>query len=471
MEMYQLKSIIYYFLGDYKFFLGGSILNRKNIQITPIILLAIAFVMTLNQTLMVTSLPSLMETFQVSVDLAQWVTTGYILFLGLVIPFSAAIMLKFKTRMITQVGLIVFVVASVIGMLGQSIWVVIAARIIQGLCAGIMLPLMQYAFLLAYPKESRGRAMGYVMLAQSFAPAIGPTLAGFIVVYSSWRMLFTMMIPITVVLLGVSFFGIREFSETKKVDIPITTILLSTVGFGSILLGSGMMSQNIAVALLFSMIGLVSLSLFIRQQYRLDNPTLNFSVFQFPKFRVATIVSVLVFALLISTEMLLPIFVVSIKQETEIIAGLILLPGVIVFSLLSPTAGKVYDRYGAKPLAIVGLSIIVLTTVYFIFLTKESSLILITILYAIRLGGISFLIVPLMAESMNSLPEKLLAHGTAMSNTLSQTGAAIVSSFVVSIITLYPMLLSGIQMAFIALLLIGVFLLGFVSVSSVLIKK
>ncbi len=163
------------------------------------ILLAGAFVAILNQTLLITALPHIMNDFNIDANKAQWLTTSFMLTNGILIPITAFLIEKFTSRTLLISAMSIFTAGTIVGAFAPNFPVLLTARIIQAAGAGIMLPLMQTVFLTIFPMEKRGRAMGMVGLVISFAPAIGPTLSGCKVEAFSWRSLFYIIFPIAVI--------------------------------------------------------------------------------------------------------------------------------------------------------------------------------------------------------------------------------------------------------------------------------
>ncbi len=275
------------------------------------ILLAGAFVAILNQTLLITAPPHIMNDFNIDANKAQWLTTSFMLTNGILIPITAFLIEKFTSRTLLISAMSIFTAGTIVGAFAPNFPVLLTARIIQAAGAGIISPLMQTVFLTIFPMEKRGRAMGMVGLVISFAPAIGPTLSGWAVEAFSWRSLFYIIFPIAVIDLLLAIILMKNVTTLRETQIDILSVVLSTLGFGGLLYGfssagsSGWTSAEVLTSLL---VGAVALIFFIARQMKLKKPMLEFRVFSFGIFSLTTLLGTLVFASLIGTETILPLY-------------------------------------------------------------------------------------------------------------------------------------------------------------------
>lgn len=315
--------------------------------------------------------------------------------------------------------------------------------------------------------------MGLFGLVISFAPAIGPTLSGWIVGQYPWRALFYIVIPIALIDLIFAYFFLKNVTKQTFPKLDIISVVLSTLGFGGILYGfssAGATGWSSLPVLLSIAVGAVSLFLFIRRQGVLKEPLLEFRVFEYKIFTLSTILSVIVFISMIGSATILPIYMQDMHGFTPLESGLMLLPGAIIMGIMNPITGRIFDAFGGKWLAIIGLLIVTVSTFQFTVLTAETSFTYLTIMHAIRMFGVAMVMMPVTTAGLNQLPERLIPHGTAMSNTMRQVSGSIGTALLVTIMTsaaLDPQeygvegLIRGVNISFIAagiLSLIGVFL-------------
>ncbi|MGD6974965.1 MDR family MFS transporter [Bacillus altitudinis] len=397
-----------------------------------------AFVAILNQTLLIPAIPLIMEEFNIDVSKGQWLTTAFMLTNGILIPITAFLIEKFSSRSLVLTALSIFTAGTILASFATNFPVLLAARIVQAAGAGILMPLMQTIFLTIFPKEKRGQAMGMVGLVISFAPALGPTLGGWIVDSFSWKFLFYIVLPIGIIDLILAFFLMKNVTQQRDTRIDVLSIILSSFGFGGLLYGFssvGTYGWTSATVLISLIVGAVSLFFFILRQSNLKRPMLEFGVFKFAIFSLTTFLGMLVFALLIGTETILPLYTQNVRGLSALDTGLILLPGALCMGFLSPIIGRIFDKVGGRGLALGGFTILAVTSLPFMMLSLDSSITLITVAYTLRLIGVGMIMMPLTTAGINSLPPHLIPHGTAMNNTMRQMGGSIGTAVLVSIMS------------------------------------
>ncbi|OLP65635.1 putative multidrug resistance protein EmrY [Bacillus pumilus] len=397
-----------------------------------------AFVAILNQTLLIPAIPHIMEEFNIDVSKGQWLTTAFMLTNGILIPITAFLIEKFSSRALVLTALSIFTAGTILASFATNFPVLLTARIVQAAGAGILLPLMQTIFLTIFPKEKRGQAMGMVGLVISFAPAIGPALAGWVVDTFTWKYLFYIVLPIGIIDLILAFFLMKNVTQQRETRIDVLSVILSSFGFGGLLYGFssvGSYGWTSATVLISLIIGAVSLFFFILRQSNLKKPMLEFGVFKFAIFSLTTFLGMLVFALLIATETILPLYTQNVRGLSALDTGLILLPGALFMGFLSPIIGRIFDKVGGKGLALGGFAILTITSLPFMMLSLDSSIVLITVAYTLRLIGVGMIMMPLTTAGINSLPHHLIPHGTAMNNTMRQMGGSIGTAVLVSIMS------------------------------------
>ncbi|TGG94267.1 DHA2 family efflux MFS transporter permease subunit [Natronospirillum operosum] len=397
-----------------------------------------AFVTVLNQTLMLVAIPPIMRDFDISAAQAQWVTTAFMLTNGIFIPVSAALIDRYSSRYLYLTAITLFLLGTALGAIAQTFPQLLTARIIQGMAAGIAMPLAQTVIMSLFPPHRRGTAMGLVGLVIAFAPAIGPTLSGWLIDQLSWRYLFIVLLPFVVLGLIAAWWVMADVTEYRDSRIDPLSVSLSTLGWGGLLYGfsmAGTVGWNQPSVIGALLIGVVALSLFIPQQLRMDKPMLEFRVFQAPMYRLTTGISIIVFTLLIGPQTLLPIYVQNARGFGALQTGLLLLPGAVVMGLMSPIAGRLFDRFGIRWLAIGGLLLMCIGLGHFVTLGPETPLSRITVGFILHMLGISTLMMSLITAGINASPPHLIAHATAMNNTLRMVGASIGTAVLVSIMS------------------------------------
>ena len=399
-------------------------------------LLTGAFMGIMNETLLATALPSIQEYFSITRGEVQWMTTAFLMANGVMIPISAFLIDRFTTRglFLTAIGL--FGVGTLIAAIAPVYPVLLLGRVIQASGSGIMLPLLMTVLLAIISVERRGTAMGMIGIVIAFGPAIGPTLSGWLLVHFDWHALFLTMLPIVAITMIIAFLYLKNVTDLRKPKIDILSIVMSSVGFGAFLYGFSIASEQgwtSAIVLGSIGVGILVIGLFVWRQLVLDVPMLEFRVFKFRMFTLAISITMMVLVSLIGAETLLPLFMQDALGFSPLKSGLMLLPGAIVIGIMSPITGRLFDRYGAKWLALGGLGIVTVTTFLFTNLSPETTFTYLTVVYAIRMFGLALTLMPVMTSALNQLPPKWYSHGSALANTLQQISAAMGTALLVTL--------------------------------------
>jgi EmrB/QacA subfamily drug resistance transporter len=415
--------------------MSKTIENRSTIVA---LLLAGTFIAILNQTLMITAIPPIMEEMNITANSAQWLTTIFMLVNGIMIPVSAFLLERFTTRQLFITAMSVFTLGTLVAGIAPNFGVLLLGRVIQSSGAGVMLPLMQTVFFMIFPVNKRGAAMGLVGLVISFAPAIGPALSGWVTEHYSWRVLFYIIFPIALIDIIIASKVLKNVTEVSRPKVDVLSIMLSSLGFGGLLFGftsAGNAGWLAPVTLLSLAVGAISLLVFILRQFRLAHPMLEFRVFKQSLFPQAIVIGMITFMGLIGVETIIPLFMQNMREFTAFEAGLALLPGALITGLLSPITGRVFDKIGARWLVITGLTIMTVASFLFTNLGPTTSFTYITVVYSLRMFGMSMVMMPVSTAALNRLPKHLIAHGAAMDNTLKMVAASVGTAVLVTVMT------------------------------------
>ncbi|MCJ0535777.1 MDR family MFS transporter [Enterococcus cecorum] len=422
-----------------KDFTAVDIYGKKyNRSLLVVVLLIGTFCTVLNQTLLATAFPTLMKEFDISASTVQWLTTGFLLVNGIMIPVSAWLINSFSSKKLYISAMTTFLIGTIICFLAQNFSVLLIGRLIQAIGVGLSMPLLQNIMLTIFPPEKRGSAMGMAGIVIGLAPASGPTLSGWIIDHYSWRDLFGMVIPIVILVLVLALFFMKSVIELTHPKIDTISAILSTIGFGSLLYGfssvgdKGWLSKEV---LGFLIIGIIFIFLFSKRQLKIEHPFLELRVFKSKIFTIAAVLAGVTNMAMIGAEMVLPLYIQNIRGESAFHSGLMLLPGALVMGLMMPITGAIFDKRGARKLAITGMFILTSATLPFAFLTSKTSVIVIVVLYAIRMFGISMVMMPVTTSGMNALPAHLISHGTAVNNTFRQVASSIGTAILISVLT------------------------------------
>ena len=339
--------------------------------------------------------------------------------------------------------------------------VILLGRFFQAAGAGIMMPLCQTVVLVLVPLSKRGTAMGVIGLVMALAPAIGPTLAGWVIDIMGWHIMFYIITALAVLDIVFAGFVLENVIESSNPKLDMPSVLLSSLGLASFLYGcsaAGDMGLLHVLPWFFILIGIVTSMAFVKRQFTLKEPFLDLRILKFPQFAIATIIAMIVNAALISGAVMLPIFMQNIQGFSAMQSGLAMLPGALCMAVMNVVSGRIFDKYGPRGLAISGLSLLTISAAAFIFMHTGTPFALLCLIYTMRMVGISMAMMPITTWGLNTLSNKRMAHGTAINNTLRQVAGSIGTTFFVAIMTSFASLrpnddyitanLYGIQISF-----------------------
>lgn len=431
-------------------------------RLITIILLLSTFVSLASQTMMVTALPVIQHDLHVSLNAAQWLTTGYTLIIGIVTPLSSNMYDKFTNRHVFLGIIGTFIVGTLLGCFATNFFTLLLARLIQACASGMLMSFQMTTMISIYPIEKRGSILGLSSLVISAGPAIGPTLAGFILQVLPWRWLFILVLPFMILAWIGGYFKLANFSQPRDIKIDYLSVLISLIGSGLALGSLTAFQVNAWVGLAMLIVGLAVIAVFVKRQFHLTNPMLKVQIFKYSSFRLMTIVGIFAFMVLLGTEQLMPIFTENVTHTGSFISGLILLPGAICNAIAASIVGRIYDEYGPKWLIITGGVIMLLASIPLVTISRESSLWVLTIAYAVRMIGNACVFSPALSEAFSQLSRAENSHGTALNNTLRQVFGAVSVTMLVVIAGIPSSLITGIRISmWVTVLLVILMLLTF----------
>ncbi|RLY19204.1 DHA2 family efflux MFS transporter permease subunit [Staphylococcus epidermidis] len=396
------------------------------------------FIAILNQTLLNVALPKINTEFNISASTGQWLMTGFMLVNGILIPISVFLFNKYSYRKLFIIGLALFTLGSLVCAISFNFPIMMSGRVLQAIGAGILMPLGSNVIVTIFPPEKRGVAMGTMGIAMILAPAIGPTLSGYIVQNYDWNVMFYGMffIGIIAIVIGLFWFKLYQSTTNPKADIP--GIIYSTIGFGSLLYGfseAGNKGWGSTEIVTMFIVGTVFIIFFILRELRMKAPMLSLEVLKYPTYTLTTVINMIVMMSLYGGMILLPLYLQNLRGFSALDSGLLLLPGALVMGALGPVAGKLLDTIGIKPLAIFGIGIMTYATWELSKLNMDTTYLHIMWIYIVRSFGMAFVMMPIMTAGMNALPPRLISHGNAFVNTMRQLAGSIGTAILVTVMT------------------------------------
>ncbi|UVI33836.1 DHA2 family efflux MFS transporter permease subunit [Paenibacillus spongiae] len=403
-------------------------------------LLISGFIGMFSETALNIAISDLMQVMQITAPTAQWLTTGYLLTLGILVPVSGMLLQWFTTRQLFIASLAFSITGTLVAAMAPTFEVLLVSRVFQAAGTGLLLPLMFNTILIIFPPHKRGAAMGVIGLVIMFAPAVGPTVSGLLIEHLSWHWIFWLSLPFLVVALLFGILFMQNVSTLTKPKIDMLSILLSTIGFGGIVFGfskagEGTEGWGSPVVIAAIAIGLLSLLLFSLRQLSMKQPMMDLRVFKFPMFIIGLIMIFFCMMIILSSMLILPLYMQKGMGLSAFTAGLLLLPGGILNGFMSPLMGSLFDKYGPKWLVIPGLVLAAAALWFMSGITAASTLALIVVLHSCLMVGISMIWMPAQTNGLNQLPPELYPDGTAVMNTLQQVAGAIGTAVAVSILS------------------------------------
>ncbi|KQU60067.1 DHA2 family efflux MFS transporter permease subunit [Rossellomorea marisflavi] len=410
-------------------------------KVLPILtsFLIAGFIGLFSETALNMALSNLIQDFGIHETTAQWLTTGYLLTLGILVPVSGLILQWFTTRQLFVVSLVFSIIGTFIAAIAPNFGFLMVARVVQAMGTALMLPLMFNTILLIVPPHKRGKIMGLMGLVIMFAPAVGPTLSGLILESLTWHWIFWISLPFLLVALVFGIFFMQNVSTPTRPKIDILSIILSTIGFGGVVYGfssageGGGWSEPVVIISIAA--GVIGLIVFCLRQRTMAQPMLNLKTFKYPMFVVGLLLVLICMMVILSSMILLPLYLQTSLAMTTFAAGLLLLPGGIINGLLSPIMGSLFDRFGPKWLVIPGLAIVIASLVGFYTVDLDTSSYFIVGMHILLMIGVSMIMMPAQTNGLNQLPPELYPDGTAIMNTLQQVAGAIGTAVAISILS------------------------------------
>ena len=408
-------------------FVNGKLTHEAFISLA--ILTAITFLGNFTQLQLASALPTIVHEFGISLTTGQWLTSVFQLVMGVMVPLTGFLTKRFSTREIVITSMTIFTLGSLLSWQSQTFALVLLGRILEAVGTGTMWPVLQITVFSIYPLSKRGMAMGTVGLAMSVAPAIGPTLGGWQTDANGWRSIFLTLSICGAVALILSICGLRNFGERDtSVKADFFSVALSIFGFGGLMFGfTNIENYPITSPMTwpFLIVGLGGIVWFVLRQLHHTRPLLNLRVLKIRNFTVGTIIASMSFFAFSSVTVILPMYIQTDRGYSATMSGLVMLPGAIGTAIAQFLGGRLLDRWGARPVALTGCSVLCLGTVALSMVGSGTWIGLVSICQFVRQIGMGFTLMPLTTWSLNNLAPKDVSAGSAVTNTARQIAGAV----------------------------------------------
>lgn len=382
------------------------------------------------------ALPQLSTAFGVDISLTQWFVVGYMLAIGLILPFSSLLTKWFRARSLGLFALGAFMVGALVSGFSNSFAIALAGRFLQGISTGIVLPLMFSTIMEVVPPHKIGSAMGTSALVVMVATVIGPTVAGLLIDALSWRWVFFSFALVLVVAVVFQIrFGVSPFDISKpRIDIP--SVVLSCIGFGCVVFGAGIASSFgwLSFPVVASLvIGIAALAVYTRRQLHSESPILNVRVLFVRNFLTGCSLVIINFSITLTAMYVLPQLLQNAMGLDVAAAGLMILPGGVVNCLLSLMSGRIYDKVGARIPTTIGFAFSLMGALLMLTVTPETPIGAVVVYNIVFMIGVPLVMSPTQSFGLSSLPMRMNADGSAIMNTFQQVGGAIATALATSL--------------------------------------
>ncbi len=416
-------------------------ITRKKMELTEevpwsivLIILIGTFMAILDGSIVNVALPKMMAVFGANTIRIAWVVTAYMLTMGVVMPLSGFLGDTFGYKRCYFAALALFVTGSALCGFAWSLDSMIAARVFQAFGGGILTPLGLAIIYKTCPRNKIGTVIGVWGISAMAAPAIGPTLGGYLVQYVDWRMIFYLNVPVGLINLFLVYTTLGESDRIRGKQFDLLGIIFSSIGFFCLLLATSEASTDgwgAPLIVLLLVISIISLTGFVINELGHPEPILQLRLFQNLVFTVANILASILAIGMFGIIFLLPIMIQDIFGQTALKCGLILFPGAITSGLMMPFSGWFFDRYGARYIVVAGIAIITVTTYMMHTFSDLTPFGYITLLMMIRGIGMGLAMMPVTNAAMNAVPPHLVGRASAAINQVRQVSA----SFGIAVLT------------------------------------
>lgn len=414
----------------------------RPVVIVLAVLVFTAFVMLLNETTLVIALPAMMEDFTITADIAQWLLTGFMLTMAVVLPATGWILERFSTRAVFAFASAAFLAGAIVAAIAPTFEILLIGRVAQAVGTAIIMPLLMTVTMTVVPAPRRGTIMGLISVVMAVGPALGPVVAGIVLNFTTWHGIFWVMVPLVAVATVIGIIWLSDIGERKRTAFDFLSQVLAVFAFGGLvyalssmrIIGEG--GHMGLIVLIVLGVGVVALALFIWRQLALGRrgaALLDLRPLKVRNFTLSMTVMVLLFGAMIGVFSTLPLYFQGSLLLTALVAGLVMLPGGLVEAVLSPIAGRFFDVYGPRPLVIPGLVIELGAFLWLSTFNEHTSVAVVITVHVLTCIAFAMLFTPLLTTALGSLPQRQYSHGSAILNTLQQLAAAAGTALLIGI--------------------------------------
>lgn len=390
-------------------------------------------------TAMTTALPGVVEYFGISTSVGQWITSGYSLAMGMIMPLTAFLITRFPTKRLYLTGIGAFIAGLLVSIFAGDFALMMVGRVLQACGNGVLMTAAQVVIMTIYPIKKRGTMMGTYGLATTAAPVVAPTIAGLMIDAFGWKSIFYVSLVIMILSFIISCIVFEDVLELQDKKFDVVSFVESIVAFGGVTLGIGnlstfgILSIEAGVPLL---LGAVVCVFFVTRQCRLEKPFLDVKILVNRNYAVSVISSMVLYLVMMGSSVMMPLYVQSVMGYSAVVSGLVTLPGSLATALVSPFAGKLYDEIGIKKIFVAGAAALVISNIGMFFLSMETPLWTAAALNVIRNISIGSLMMPLLTWGTSNVHPTKMADASSLLTSLRTIAGSIGSAVFVGIMTM-----------------------------------
>jgi len=384
----------------------------------------------LNATIVNIAIGTIITEFNSTISVVQWITTGYILVMGIAVPISAWLVNRFSGKNVYLTSLVIFFVGSVFAAFSWNIEILIFSRILQGLGAGILIPTLSTVLVRHTGNAKLGRLMAIVSIPALIIPILGPVLGGLIVNKLPWQWIFYINIPICIaaVILAVKYLD-KEEPVNKKQPLDVIGTLLLSATFSILVIGiskirTGGLGNISAITPLLAGLALLLAYIVYALNAKIE-PVLDVHLFRLSNFSSSSILLLVSGGIITGTLFILPLFYQQVQNSNAIMAGLFLAPQGIGMLCTRGLSGKLTDKMGSRVIVIIAIIITIIGTIPFVFANSATDKIFLVIALFIRGCGLGGVAIPVMVSIYDGLTKEQVAHGTTATRIFQQIGGSV----------------------------------------------
>jgi DHA2 family multidrug resistance protein len=386
------------------------------------------FMSILDSSIVNIALPKMMAVFAVSTDKAEWILTAYLLTMGVLQPVTGYFSDRFGTRRMYLLSLMGFTIGSMLCGMAWSADSMIAFRVLQAIGGGLIIPVTMTIVYQAFPLEERNMALGIWGISAMVAPAVGPTLSGYLVQYLDWRLIFTINIPIGIIGYIAASMILRETPLHKGSKFDYGGFMASSLGLFCLLLALSKgvddgWTSGFIIALFYT--AFASLTLFVVIELNHENPMLDLRLFADWNFSWCSLLVFIGTIALYGGVFLVPLFLENMRGYSAMQTGILMLPSAVMTGLMMPVAARLADRFGAKPVVMTGMCILALSQFPLSKVDMDTTYATITTVMILRGLGLGLYAMPTTVLGMSNIPLNKISRASALNNSIKQIAGSL----------------------------------------------